>query len=106
MQKQIFIALFALMGISVGVFAQTATPGINRTQAEQQRRIHEGAATGQLTRHEIKKLEKQQRKIEWDKLKAKSDGVVTRHERRHIQKEQEKAARKIYKEKHDVQVRH
>jgi len=101
MKKQLFVTLFALMGTSMFVGAQSFTPDINRTQVEQQRRIHEGIVTGQLTRHEAKKLEKQQRKIERDKLIAQSDGVVTRAERRHIMKEQRRADKAIYKEKND-----
>jgi tellurite resistance protein len=99
----IFVALLAVGMLSVS--AQTATPRVTKRQVQQQARIKEGVKSGQLTPRETRKLERQQAKIAVDKAKAKADGVVTPAERRKLMREQNRASKRIYKEKHDAQVR-
>jgi hypothetical protein len=71
------------------------TPRITHRQIKQQARIKHGVQSGELTKPEILRLEKEQAKIQHDKKEAKSDGKVTPTERRHIKKEQNKASRDI-----------
>jgi hypothetical protein len=78
---------------------------INERERRQQGRIVEGVKDGELTKHETKKLEKQQAKIHRLEAKAKSDGEFTAKERARIQEKQDKASRQIYKQKHDKQDR-
>jgi hypothetical protein len=59
----------------------------------------------ELTRKEVRKLEKQQAKIHAAEARAKSDGEFTAKERARIQKSQNRASHQIYKEKHDRQTR-
>jgi hypothetical protein len=99
----VLIALFAIGVLSIS--AQTATPRVTKRQVQQQARIKEGVKTGELTPKETRKLERQQAKIAIDKAKAKSDGVVTPAERRKLTREQNRASKRIYREKHDAQVR-
>lgn len=80
-------------------------PGIRHEQMNEQRRIHEGMASGELTRREARHLEMQQDKIRHDKRCAKADGVITPCERRGIKEEQLRASRNIYMQKHDGQRR-
>lgn len=84
--------------------AQTATPGVDKRQANQEARIQQGVQSGQLTPKEAAKLEKGQAKVQAKEDKAKADGVVTAKERAKLAKAQKKQSRKIYKEKHDKQV--
>lgn len=84
--------------------AQTATPGVDKRQANQEARIQQGVQSGQLTPKEAAKLEKGQAKVQAKEDKAKADGVVTAKERAKLAKAQKKQSKKIYKEKHDKQV--
>jgi butyrate kinase len=105
--KSSFIAaalVVASMGASVSVSAQTATPVVDQREANQQARIAQGAASGQLTPRETRRLERQQARINRAETHAKADGKVTKHERKHLRHMQKKASRNIYHQKHDAQV--
>ena len=82
-------------------YAQTATPGIDKREANQEKRIEQGVKSGALTQREAAKLEAGQAKVEKMEDKAKADGKVTRQERKRIQKEQDRQSRRIYKKKHN-----
>ena len=94
----------ALAIASIGAFAQP-TPGIDRHEANQQRRIDQGVASGELTRPEAHRLERQQVRINHAEARAKADGVVTPRERRHLQRMQRHASKRVYAQKHDAQTR-
>ncbi len=81
-----------------------ATPGINKRQRNQQRRIRQGVKSGELTKSETRHLEKEEGKIEADKLEAKSDGSVTPAERAKLQREENHASRDIYRKKHNART--
>jgi hypothetical protein len=90
--------------LAVGMaYGQAETPGIDQRQANQEQRIDQGIASGQLTQHETNKLEKQQQHIDNMENKAKSDGVVTKKERTRIHAAQDKASKKLFRQKHDRQ---
>ena len=101
--KSIKLAIAALtLGVfALPAFAQTNTPNIDKRQAEQQKRIDQGKASGQLTDREAAKLEKGQAKVQKMEDKAKADGKVTVAERKRIEREQNKQSRNINKEKHN-----
>jgi hypothetical protein len=61
-------------------YGQAETPGIDQRQVNQEQRIDQGIASGELTRPEAGRLEKQQQHIDMMENKAKSDGVVTKKE--------------------------
>jgi uncharacterized membrane protein YebE (DUF533 family) len=84
-------------------YGQAETPGIDQRQANQEQRIDQGIASGQLTQREAGRLEQQQQRIDTMENKAKSDGVVTNKERTRIHAAQDKASKKIYRQKHDRQ---
>ena len=113
MKIQTLIAALALT-VGASVFAQapsapvvvkdpTATPKIDQRQANQQKRIDQGVASGALTPKETAKLEKRETKIAADKAVAKADGKVTRAERRKLKREENHASRAIHRQKHDGQ---
>ena len=98
------IAALISAAVITPVVAQTATPGVDKRQANQEARIQQGVQSGSLTPKEAAKLEKGQAKVQAKEDKAKADGVVTAKERAKLAKAQKKQSKKIYKEKHDKQV--
>jgi hypothetical protein len=77
------------------------TPRVTHRQINQQARIKQGVQSGELTKGETVRLEKEQAKIQADKKAAKADGKVTPKERRKIKAEQNKASRDIKRLKHN-----
>jgi uncharacterized membrane protein YebE (DUF533 family) len=89
--------------------AQTAGTGggrIERRDAEEQKRISQGVASGQLTPKEAASLEKKETKLQEQERKARADGVVTAQERHRIDKKQDNLSHQIYRQKHDQQTTH
>ena len=96
--------LAAFAGVSQAAMA-ASTPRIDRREARQHARIHQGARSGQLTRHEARKLRRDQRHIARVERRAKADGVVTPQERRRITHAQNRESRRIYRLKHNHRTR-
>jgi hypothetical protein len=94
--------------LSTAVLLGTMTfagPSINHRQINQQKRIRQGVQSGELTRHETMKLEREQGRIARHEVMAKTDGTFTPRERTRIQRELDHSSRDIYRQKHDNQVR-
>ena len=94
--------------LSLAVVAGSAladTPVIDARQENQDDRIDQGEASGELTRREAARLEAQQERIEDKEDRAKADGVVTRRERASLKRSENRASRNIAKQKHDRQDR-
>jgi len=91
--------------VSMPVFAHSyGYEGYSRfdKRAErQQSRIREGVKSGELTRKEVGKLRKQQKKIARTERRFKSDGAFTRHEHKKLNRLQDKASNRIYRLKHN-----
>ena len=102
----------ALAIAAVGAFAQTvappsstpATPRVDQREANQQARIAQGAASGQLTPKETNRLEKEQARVNRADAIAKADGSVTKHERKRLHRLQDGTSKSIYRQKHDAQA--
>lgn len=101
--KQILLAVSALVLMNGMAFAQAETPVIDERQANQEQRIDQGIASGQLNEREANRLNKQQEHINKMEDRAKSDGVMTKKERARIVAAQDRASRHIAREKHDRQ---
>ena len=102
-------AVLALLGAAAS--AQTTapapganTPRIDQRQANQEQRIDQGIASGQLTRRETRRLEKEQAHINKVEDKAKADGSVSVQERKRLTAMQNHSSRDIRRQKHDKQV--
>jgi len=117
-QPQRFVALAALMTLaaaSSGALAQTpapaapaastATPRVDQRQANQERRIQQGVASGQLTRREAHRLEHQQGAVQRAEDRARADGKVTTQERARLQHMQDHTSANIARQRHDTQRR-
>ena len=110
--KTIHIIAAAVLTVTgIAASAQTAasapgtnTPRIDQRQANQEKRIDQGIASGQLTKRETRKLEREQTHINKVEDKAKADGSVTANERKHLTKMQNHASRDIRRQKHDGQT--
>jgi opacity protein-like surface antigen len=83
----------------------TNTPRIDQRQANQERRIDQGVASGELTQREARHLNRQQNRIDAAENKAKADGSVSAQERKRLAKAQNHSSRAIYRQKHDRQDR-
>lgn len=103
MKKLILIFGF-VFGLALFATAQS-TQKTGKIQVKQTVRIAQGVGNGELTRHEAKRLKRQQKHIQKEKRLALADGVVTRRERAHIRHDQKIANRSIYIQKHDKQSR-
>ncbi|MEY2952823.1 MAG: hypothetical protein RLZZ401_910 [Pseudomonadota bacterium] len=108
MKASTLLTTLALACATTSLFAQApananATPGIDTRQANQQARIDQGVASGQLTAKEAARLEQRQAKIAADEAAAKADGKVTRQERKELTREQNRASGAIHHQKHDRQ---
>ncbi len=104
MLRTFFLAGISAMALSGAALAQSATPGIDARQANQQQRINQGVASGQLTPRETARLQRGQARIQRMEDRAKADGVVTNRERRRIQHAQDVQSRKIYNKKHNART--
>ncbi len=77
--------------------AQPATPN-------QQQRIDQGVASGQLNAKETNRLQKREAKLAANEAAAKADGTVTPAERRKLQREAHRNSKAIRAQKHDGQT--
>lgn len=99
-----FLGITALTAaLAAPGFAQTNTAGIDKREANQERRIEQGVRSGALTQQEAAKLETGQAKVRTMEATAKADGAVTKQERHRIHQEQDRQSRRIHKLKHNAQ---
>lgn len=107
--KFLIALMFAIPLFVVAQSAQaadpTATPGIDKRQANQEKRIQQGVDSGSLNKREAARLERGEQRIERMEEKAKADGKVTPQERERLQRAENKQSRRIHREKHDAQHR-
>jgi len=103
MKTMVLAIGMVVFGMSGIVFAQAETPGVDRRQANQEQRIDQGIASGQLNEREANRLNAQQEHVNKIEDKAKADGVVTKGERARINRAQDRTSRHIAREKHDRQ---
>jgi len=100
------IRIFVLTAILASVTASLAaahpvTPRVDRRQAWQHARIHQGVRSGQLTRAERVRLRAGQARIQRMERIAKADGIVTRAERARLARAQAKQSRMILRFRHN-----
>ena len=108
MKKGYLIAttMILLFGWNQGAGAgerKRSTAGSEKRGQHQERRISSGVKSGELTQHEVKKLNREQKNISKYKEKSLSDGNMTAQEKRRLHKMRKHANRDIYRQKHDRQ---
>lgn len=105
MKTLLSLTLSTLVLSSSLAMAQANTPVIDQKQANQEQRIDQGVASGELTKREARRLNRQQHHIDNMENRAKEDGTVTKRERARIRGAQGRASHNIAKQKHDAQTR-
>ncbi|MBZ0169020.1 hypothetical protein MELA_00890 [Candidatus Methylomirabilis lanthanidiphila] len=104
MKRLGFLAVAALAAVAWPTLTQAqSTPRIDQRQANQDRRIDQGVASGQLTEREAARLEKGQNRVQQVENHALADGTMTKRERAKIERAQNRQSRKIARQKHDRQ---
>ena len=93
----------ALPAQGLDASSAASTPRIDHRQAVQQQRINRGVASGELTRSEAARLQKEQTRIQRAEDKALADGRLTRKEQMRIEDMQDRASAHISSQTHDRQ---
>ena len=102
MKKSILLATLAVIAAAP---AFAGTPRMDARERHQQARIHQGVASGELTRPEARRLAAGQVHLNRVEKRAKSDGVITNRERAWMHHEADQQSRRIHRQKHDAQDR-
>jgi biopolymer transport protein ExbB/TolQ len=110
--KTLLIAIFIAFTISGVAMAQEQTTQqkkrseVTQRQINQQRRIKQGVKSGQLTKGETRRLERQQGRIQARKQKDKAEngGKLTPKNKAQLNRMQNRASRHIYRAKHNAKV--
>lgn len=99
------ISIFVGIGVLAGLFALSSTAmaagRVTHRQFRQQVRIHQGIRSGELTRGEVRGLERQQVRIQRTKRRAWRDGSLQPWERAHLEYMQDRSSHRIYRYKHN-----
>lgn len=82
-------------------------PTIQQRKHNQQRRIHQGVKSGELTRHETGTLEKQEHALNREErnMRKMDNGHLTKQDRKTIRQQQNHMSKEIYKDKHNKKKR-
>jgi hypothetical protein len=89
--------------LAAGGASAQSMGSIDAREANQQERIEQGRADGQLTRGEARRLEQGEQRIDRYEARARADGGVTPQERQHLDGMLNRESRDIYNERHDGQ---
>ena len=90
--------------VSLGSLPAMAGPydsNINQQEWAQERRIHQGLHSGQLSPGEFRRLENQQARIRATEAQMRADGRLTPGEKTQLAQMQARANRDIYRYKHN-----
>ena len=99
--KSTLLAAALILG-SATLAAAQSTPNIDARQQNQQNRINQGVASGQLNARETANLQRGQARVQRMENRATADGVVTGRERARINQAQNVQSRKIFNKKHNA----
>lgn len=105
---KLVVAGLVAAGLTWGSFpawAGTYSPGIDRRELNQQNRIYQGVASGQLTSREFRLLEREQHRIHNMEARMKADGQLTPRERARLHHRLDVSSRHIYRAKHNGRTR-
>lgn len=100
------LTILTVMMISLFISADITQAGrVGNRQIKQQKRIHQGIASEELTPGEALRLEKEQRHIQKTKQKVLKDDKVTPKELLRLERQQNRANRHIYRLKHNEKTK-
>lgn len=92
----------AAVVIAASLVAGSASAGVIHKRFEnQQDRIANGIATGQLSPREAARIERQEARLSTEVHYFRADGSLSPRERAIVNAQQNRLSREIYREKHD-----
>ncbi len=94
------LIVFVLSAIAAHA-GNTKDPGIRARIEEQQKRLDQGRASGQLTRREADIVQDNLNRIRESEARMKADGKLTPKERKRLENMLDRNSQMIYKEKHN-----
>lgn len=97
----VLMALAATMLTAAIASAHPVTPRVDRREARQHARIHQGVRSGQLTRGEARALRAGQLRVHRMERRAKADGFVSARERAALGRAQNRQSRHLWRLKHN-----
>lgn len=106
--KMTAFALAATLTLTAAAMqAQETNRTINQRKVDQQQRIGQGLRSGQMTAGEAGHVEHQERAINHEEraMRAQDNGHLTRSDRATLQHQQNAESRRIYRDKHNANVR-
>ena len=106
--RSLGIAVMAVVSPFLFGSAASSESRIRERQENQQRRIAQGVASGELTPRETARLERQEGRLNGEirDLREDDGGTLTPKDRRTVNRQQNRISRRIYTQKHDGQHRH
>ena len=99
-KKSMLLGALMLTALSAQA-TEPATPRLDQRQENQERRIEQGKASGELTLREATRLENRHENLASKEATAKSDGVVSKKERAQLHVAAESNSRAIARKKHN-----
>ena len=107
MKKLTFItSLLMLIGLSSAQAGNPYAPGVHHRQHLQGGRIFQGVRSGELTRHETRRLVRQQRGTQRMKRRLRADGDLSAADRAKLHARQDFNSATIYRLKHNERKRY
>jgi hypothetical protein len=95
--------LLTAVALSLAGTAHAQAPRTDQRETNQERRIQQGAASGQLNQAEQNRLNRGQAGIDRAQTRAGADGTVTARERRRLEARQDVQSARIARQRHDRQ---
>ena len=100
-----FSTLLAPSNAEAANWGHAKNYSVNARQHHQAHRIQQGVKNNKLTRREALRLAHQEKRLNKQEKRYRSDGEFTKWERAKLQREQNQLSRHIYRQKHDNQTR-
>ena len=104
MNLKTIAAIAILSAASCAAAAQSASARPASTLQHDNKRIHQGVKSGQLTSTERARLKAQEAKLRQERKDYRVDGVSAA-ERKDLRKDKKRFSKNIYRQKHDGQTR-
>ncbi len=103
MNRSIPVIAVSLVGalLAFPVFADRGERHHGARDQRFEQRIDQGWESGELTRREVRRLERKLRKIDKLEHEFRNDGRLSRYERRILREERERLSHAIYRLKHN-----
>lgn len=102
LMKKVFLLLLCVVGVTTISVAQKRA---EKRQANQQARLNEGVASGEVNKREANRLQKQINRNDKAIDAAEADGKVTKREKARLEHRQDKTSQREFKQKHDKNKR-